>query len=501
MNAHPGRVNPEDSFTESELAIHFGPAKEQQEVPCNLPAEQQLLGALMLNNDALMAIKVPLKPTHFFEPLHREVFEAVETLVKAGRRADPVTVKQLVTEGMVGDMTIAQYLVRMVRDAVAVVMIDEYARAIMESAGKRACINLGGKLVDLGYAPELSIVDEYDALRAKFEEVSSALRSEERTRTLAEASRRALASTADAFAGKGLNGVDYGFAPLMNLIGPLMPTHLIIIGGATKQGKSTLIEQMVAGAAMNGHPVWINSGEMQAEELAQRALSRLTDIQAWRQARGKVSDAEYEKLEMARRSAETWQERVFIVDEGLTLKQQQRELKSFAKHHPNGMGVVDHIGLTERDSSNIRMSDVEFAPVVTRGLKMTAREALIPIVAAAQLKKNTFEVLERKMDRKTFMGAISRRPKYGDIFGSVEKDANHVVIPFRAEPILQELEPSEHSDNHGDWESVMETVRDRAELVLALSRHTRWPQRKEVGWDGARTMFRDLSETAQGRML
>src|SRR5690606_6154315 len=103
-----------------------------------------------------------------------------------------------------------------------------------------------------------------------------------------------------------------------------------------------------------------------------------------------------------------------------------------------------------------------------------------PIIAAAQLKKNTFEITDRKMDRKTFETAISRRPKYSDIFGSVEKDANHVIIPFRAEPILQELEPAEATDAHAVWEEVMETVRGKAEIILALSRHTRWPQRKDV---------------------
>ncbi|UIY28727.1 hypothetical protein LZK73_18545 [Neorhizobium galegae] len=248
------------------LAIHFGAATVQQEVPCNLPAEQQLLGTLMLNNDAIIAIRVQLKAEHFYVPLHREIFDGIETLIKAGRRADPVTVKQLVTEGMVGDMTISQYLARMVRDTVTVLVIDDYARAIIEAAGKRACIALGEKMVDLGYATDLSIIDEFDALRAKFESVTRALSGDEKAKTLADASRRSLASTALAYQGKGLSGVDYGIPFLMQMIGPLLSGQLIIMGGMTKHGKSSLIEQMVAGAAMNGHPVWVNSGEMKDEE-------------------------------------------------------------------------------------------------------------------------------------------------------------------------------------------------------------------------------------------
>lgn len=473
--------------------------EQARELPANLEAEQALLGALLLNNAALDVIRVPLSPAHFSEPLHGNIFEAVTTLAKAGRTATPVTVKALVPETPIGDKTVSQYLAKLASDAVSIIGAPEYAVAIMEAAARRALLALSQKLELVGYSTDFDIMEEFEALRARFEEVSAALSGQEKTTTLAEAARRALDSTARAHRGSGMVGVDYGFAPLMNMIGPLLPGQLIIVGGATKQGKSTLIEQMVAGAAMNGHPVWINSGEMGDEELAHRALSRLTDIQAWKQIRGKVSQDEYEKLETARRHAETWQERVFIVDEGLTLAQQKRELKLFAKHHPTGLGVVDHIGLTERDGSTQRMSDAEFAPVVTRGLKMTAREGSIPVIAAAQLKKNTFEITDRKMDRKTYLAAIGRRPKYSDIFGSVEKDANHVLIPFRAEPILQELEPSEASELHTVWEDVMEGVKNKAEIVLALSRHTRWPQRKEVGWDGPRTMFVDKSVTDQGR--
>lgn len=503
MNAAPRDIHKrtEDKFTESERALHFGAAEEIQEVPCNIEAEQALLGAILMNNEALEVLRMPIESSHFYEPLHREIFEAIVTLRKAGRTANPVTVKTSISEGMVGDMTTAQYLARLAREAVTVLNAPDYARAIMEAAARRACLSLSQKMEQTAFSKDFDIMDEFDALRAKFDIVSQALNAEEKTQTLAQAARRALDSTANAYQGRGVTGVDYGVKPLMDMLGPFMPGQLIVVGGATKQGKSSLIEQMVAGAAINGHPVWINSGEMKAEELAHRALSRLTDIQAWRQIRGKIKDTEYEQLEVARRNAETWQERVFIRDDSMTLRQFDRDYSEFAKRHPGAMGVVDHIGLIERDSSSARMSDPEFAPYVTRRLKMKAGDTGTPIVAAAQLKKNTFEMTDRNITKKTYLSAIGRRPKYGDIFGACEKDANHVIIPFRAEPILLEMEPAEASDLHPVWEDVMATVKNRAELVVALSRHTRWPQRKEVGWDGTKTMFTDLSASVQGSFL
>lgn len=483
----------------------------RRELPNNLEAEQALLGAIFLNNEVMDNAAAPIEPKHFFEPLHADIYDAMLDLKRSGRLINPVTIKALIPSDpieMVDEVTGVKekkspsyYLARLASKAVNVAWSTAFAQTIMECAARRACISLGEKMDEAAYSLDVDIMDQVDALRGRFDDVVEKLAGGGKTKTLADAAKRALASTADAYQGKGVTGVDYGLPWLMGMIGPFLPGQLVIIGGATKHGKSTLIEQIVAGAALNGHPVWINSGEMKDEELAHRALSRLTDIQAWRQIRGKVSEQEYEKLETARRNAETWQERVFIRDDSMTLRQIKREVADFAKRHPTGVGIVDHIGLVERDTGQTRMSDAEFAPIVTRSLKLTAGENRIPMIAASQLKKNTFEITDRKIDRKTYMGAISRRPKASDLYGSCEKDANHVLVPFRAEAVLNEIEPAEISDLHEIWEEVMATVRDRAEIVLALSRHTKWPQRKEVGWDGPRTMFTDLQQSNQGRFL
>lgn len=482
---------------------HFGRQEQALVMPENIEAEQALLGALLINNDALEVLPSTFDDRHFFDPFHQAVFREIKRLIEAGKSANPVTVKASVDTGaMIGGLTTSQYLARLVTDAVSISGVTGFAQAITFDAMRRSLISVGEQAGELGFqcGEEGTFLEQADALRNQLERIVRGLDSDDEL-TLADAADRALNATNSAFRGNGHIGVDYGFAPLSGLIGPAMPGQLIVIGGGTKQGKSTLIEQIVMGAAMNGHPVWVYSGEMQGEELAHRALSRITDIQAWRQIRGKVSEAEVEKLMVAKTNAMTWQERVIIRDKPMTLTQIERSVKNFTARHPGGMAIVDHIGLVERDKSNLRLTDQDFGPLVTRTLKMLANKAGLPIFAAAQLKKNTFAIEDRQITRKTFEQAINRRPKYADILGSVEKDANHVIIPFRAEPILQELEPAEGSDKYGDWESVMSTVKDKAEIILALSRHTRWPQRKEVGWNGGKTMFTELNPYDQGRML
>jgi replicative DNA helicase len=472
-------------------------------LPVNIIAEQALLGSMLMNNDVITDLPGTFDPSHFYEPLHRDIFDTVKRNHDAGKRANTVTVKTAVDKGqMIEDMTVSQYLARLAGEAVSIVNAKDFAAAITFEAMRRGAISVGEQTEDLGFqcGEELSFLEQAEALRDQLTRIIRGLEGEDEA-TLADASRRAMDATNKAYQGGGEVGVDYGFAPLMNLIGPAMPSHLIVVGGGTKQGKSSLIEQIVMGAAMNGHPVWIYSGEMKGEELAQRALSRITDIQAWRQARGKVSDSEYEQLENARRNAETWQRRVILKDKPMTLTQIGRAVEAFSKRHRNGMVVIDHIGLVERDKDSARMSPTDFGPVVTRTLKLLANKANVPIFAAAQLKKNTFVSEYQRPNKAAFAAAASRRPKATDLIGACEADANHVVCPFRAEPILEEMKPGEDDELFGFWQTAAEKAKGKAELVLALSRHTRYPQSKDVNWNGAKTQFEDPAAVSQQRMF
>ena len=90
-----------------------------REAPNNIEAEQALLGAILVNNDAFYRVSDFLKPSHFFEPLHRKIFEVAGELIRMGKMANPVTIKTfLPADEKVGDMTVAQYLARLAAEAV-----------------------------------------------------------------------------------------------------------------------------------------------------------------------------------------------------------------------------------------------------------------------------------------------------------------------------------------------------------------------------------------------
>lgn len=493
MNAHAAPLSA------YEQDMHCGP---QRELPANIEAEQALLGAMIINNDALEAVrsKVVLTGAHFYEPIHREIYEAITSMVDAGRHATMITIRDRVTDGRIGDMTVSQYLARLASSAVSIVNAPDYARAILEASAQRAIISLSYRMEDVGFSKELDIIDSFDSLRAVFDDVSNALRGHDNEGvSFADAVDGALDQTQAAYKSAAPTGFDCGFTPLSSMIGPLGPGQLIIIGGATKQGKTALTGQIVAGVARSGKPVWFYSGEMSAKELAMRQISTVADVPVWRQKRGKVNDHDYERMMLTSNPMKSWNVRV--QEKRMTLEQLRRAAITFVKRHGPSLIVVDHIGLIERDKETRRLAEWEFGQEVTRALKMLARDLESPVLACAQLKKNTLTAESGRLNDAAFFQAISRKPRYSDLIGACERDADHVIIPFRAEPILQELEPPETSDLHIKWEGVMENQRNKGEIILALSRENQWPQRRDVGWNGPKTVFVDQSATDQGRFI
>jgi replicative DNA helicase len=108
------------------------------------------------------------------------------------------------------------------------------------------------------------------------------------------------------------------------------------------------------------------------------------------------------------------------------------------------------------------------------------------------LKKNTFADNKTPVSEKFLDAIIRRRPRYADLTGGVEKDADHVVIPFRPEVFLKEHEPTRGTELYGVWEAKVNAWRGKAQLVLALSRERDWPAHVDVGWSGASTSFYEM---------
>lgn len=478
MNAHPAY----DQF-----------GQRQRELPCNIEAEQCLLGAMLVNSEAFHAVSDRVEVKHFHEPLHGLIFETIGNLVRQGKGANPVTLKPYLPNEMVGDLTMSQYLARLATEAVTIVNAPNYADAVRFDALRRDLIGSGQNLEDVGFdvGSEIALIEEIEAVQARLAEIVRGLQGNETNgSSFAEASALALDRTAKAYSKQEIAGVDCGITIIKRLIGVMTPGQLIIIGGGTKQGKSALAGQIARGAAINGVPVYVYSGEMDKTELAMREIARDTGIGVSRQKQGDVSESEYSQMMTAQRSLANlpW----LIQDRRRNLDQLEREAEAYVKRHGPSLFIIDSVTLVERDQNTRRMSNWEFAETVTDRLKSMARKLECPVIALSQLKKNTFVVDKpwgKKVDASVYRNVVNRRPRFSDILGACERDADHVIIPFRAEPILDEIEPAEASEEHFIWEEVKDANRGRAEIILALSRERQWPRKIGATWEGVTTSF------------
>ncbi len=460
---------------------------------CNIEVEQSLLGTLFLSNDALLHIKDFLQPEHFFEPMHRDVYGVICDMVRAGKVANPITVKTFLPETYKGlrlegqPATVAAYLARMAVEAHPASLITN-AGLIRDMAKRRTLVSIAREMLTAAQNIEVDC-DPNELAEKAIGSLSDAMSDGDGIYgavSFADALDEALSITNAAYGGKKVAGMAHRFSPLDKLIGPLSPGQLIILGGATKQGKSALAGQIAMGAAESGHPVWFYSGEMSPAELAMRESSRETKVSVSRQKRGKVAEADIERMVQFR--SEHVNLPIFIQPTKLTIDAIIERAKLFVRKKGRGVIFIDHIGLVERGRGQKQMSEWEFGQEVTLNLKQLAREIDCPVIGCAQLKKNTF-VDRGPITEKFLHQIVARRPRYTDLIGAMERDADHVIMPFRPVVFLKEHEPPVHSDLHLKWEEMVAEHERKAKIVLALSRESQWPRDVDCGWDGPTTTF------------
>src|SRR5258705_282287 len=239
------------------------PAPTYRAAPHNIEAEQALLGAILVNNEALYRVSDFLEPTHFFEPIHQQIFEIARSLIRTGKLASPVTLKTfLPADANIAGLTLPQYLARLAAEATTIINASDYGRAIYDLAIRRDLIQIGEEMVNLAFDAPVDF-----APREQIEDV------ERRLYDLAETGRygggflrfetaltTALEMASHAYQRDGkLSGLATGLRDLDNKMGGLQKSDLIILAGRPGMGKTSLATNI----AYNVARAW--RGEVQAD--------------------------------------------------------------------------------------------------------------------------------------------------------------------------------------------------------------------------------------------
>jgi replicative DNA helicase len=481
-----------------------GGAPAYRTAPHNIEAEQGVLGAMLVNNDAFYRVSDFLKPDHFFEPIHQTIFDTAASIIKAGKIATPVTLKTfLPIDTDLGGMTVGQYLARLAAEATTIINAQDYGRTIYELAIRRQLIGVGEDMVNVAYdapvdfAPRAQIEDA----ERRLYELAEAGRYDGGFQKFSQAMTTALDMAANAYQREGkLSGISTGLRDLDARMGGLQRSDLLVLAGRPGMGKTSLATNIAYNIAaayqsevqpdgsnktINGGVVGFFSCEMSAEQLATRILAEQTEISSSAIRRGGITQNEFDKI---RDYTIKLQNLPLYVDEtgGLSISQLTARARRLKRQKGLDVIMVDYIQLLQ-GSGKRSDNRVQEVTEITTSLKALAKELNCPVVALSQLSRQ----VENREDK---------HPQLSDLreSGSIEQDADVVVFVYREEYYLQAKEPRAGTPEHEKWQLDMDLAHGKAEVIIAKQRHGPTGT-VDLQFEGQFTRFSDLAGGSQFR--
>jgi replicative DNA helicase len=449
---------------------------EYRVAPNNIDAEQALLGAILVNNDAYYRVSDFLEPGHFFEELHRRIYEVATSLIKAGKVATPITLKTFLGDQDLGGVTVSQYLARLAGEATTVINAQDYGRTIYDLAIRRSLIGIGEELVNEAYdSPvESSPRDQIEEAERRLYELAETGRYDGGFQRFADALTGAIDMAAAAFKREGkLSGIATGLKDLDRMMGGLQQSDLVILAGRPGMGKTALATNIAFNIArayegekqpdgalktVNGGIVGFFSLEMSAEQLATRIVAEQSGVPSYRIRRGDISEPDFYKITDVAREMQTIP---FYIDQtgGISIAQLTARARRLKRQRGLDLLVVDYLQLLS-GSSKKGENRVQELTEITTGLKALAKELNVPILALSQLSRQ----VESRDDK---------RPQLSDLreSGSIEQDADMVMFVFREEYYLKMKEPKMGTEEHFKWQTDMDLAHGRAEVIIGKQRH------------------------------
>jgi replicative DNA helicase len=394
--------------------------------PQNIDAEQSLLGALLIDKDAIIKIGEILTAADFYRTdTHGYIFAAMKNLYDRREPIDLVTLTQeLKKQGTYDKVGGTSYLTTLVNVVPTSAHIENYAKIIKAHSVKRALIAQATKLVEQAY-------DEGEDITELLENAEQGIFSisQQNIKRGFIAIKDALTQSFDRLdelqktSGK-LRGVPTGFRDLDSKLAGMQESNLIIFAARPGMGKTSFALNVAQHVAVNaGLPVAIFSLEMSQEELVDRLLVGQADIDAWKLKTGRLDEKDYDRLSNA--MGQLAEAPLFIDDTpGMTISEMRTKARRLQMEHGLKFIVVDYLQLVHGRNLENRVQEVS---EISQSLKNLARELKVPVFALSQLNR----AVEARGTRK---------PQLADLreSGAIEQDADVVMFIYNEDPEKRE---------------------------------------------------------------
>ncbi len=439
--------------------------------PHNIEAEQELLGAILVNNQAAERVDGFLRPEHFFHATHQRIYDAALKLITRGEIATPTTLKPFFErDDSLKHVGGAAYLAKLAAAATAIINAETYGKAIHDLALRRELVRIGESMVNTAYdsAVDDPANEQIEHAEQELFDVAERGRNEGGFINFKQSLTQSIDMVQSAFKKGGLSGVATGLKDLDAKLGGLHKSDLVILAARPSMGKSALATNIAFNAAKSyadsngqeGARVAYFSLEMSAEQLATRILAEQTGIPSDKLRKGEIDDDDF--IHQIVPVAGQLEEIPFFVDDtgALNISALRTRARRLKRTHGIGLIIVDYLQLVRPARPRRDDSRVNEVSEVTQGLKALAKDLDVPVLALAQLSR----AVESRDDK---------RPQLADLreSGAIEQDADVVMFIYREEYYERRKEPAMNTPQHAEWQEKMDQIHNLADVIIGKQRH------------------------------
>ncbi len=441
--------------------------------PQDIDAEKSVLGALMLDKNAVVKVADLLLPEDFYKPRHLKIYQVILDIFERGEPIDFLSVSSRLKEkNFLEEVGGNSYLTELINFVPTSAHIASYAKIVQRKRVLRDLISASHEINELGYMEDQDIDEVLDKAEQKVFQVAQKNLIQNFTH-IKEALGDAIERIDRLSKGQGaLRGVATGFKGLDNLLSGLQKSDLIILAGRPSMGKSALALNFASNVALQeGVPVAVFSLEMSKDQVVDRFISSISNVDLWRIRTGKLSnegaETDFERIQHAMsRLSETG---IYINDAAITSVVQMRAMaRRLQSQHGLGLIIVDYLQLIEPKNSMLAM--VQQVTEISRSLKIMAKELNVPVLALSQLSR----AVEQR---------IPPIPRLADLreSGSLEQDADVVILIYRED---------KYKNNSEEKDNITE---------LIIAKHRNGPTGSvKVMFDEPRASFKAIAKEFQG---
>ncbi|MCP4547747.1 MAG: replicative DNA helicase [bacterium] len=389
--------------------------------PQSKEAEEAILGALLMDRNAIHRAMEMLEPEHFYQPRHAEIFRAMVTLYSRGEAVDIVTLSEALKK--MDKLEVAggtSYLGGLQESVATGAHVEHYARIVLEKATLRQMISISGEIVDSCFAGREDAMDILDEAESSILSISQG-----RLKQGFQSSSQLLKETFVMIQKlqdnpESLTGIPSGFAELDKLTGGFQNSDLVIIAGRPSMGKTAFALNLVQNAAIEHKKnVAVFSLEMSNEQLMLRMLTCESRVDAHKLRSGQLREDDWRLLTDA--ANQLAQSQIFIDDTpAITVLEMRAKCRRLQSQQGLDMIIIDYLQLARGGSkSDNRQQEIS---EISRGLKGLAKELNVPVLALSQLSR----ALEARQDKRPMLSDLRES-------GAIEQDADVVMFVYRPE--------------------------------------------------------------------